>query len=196
MHQDLITPLFFPTRLQKFPCYGQKFLSEHPEIWFNGITSYLGNGGINSDEFSIILDSPADHSDYPLKDDTHLFFISQRNEHLQHIYGWHFYKIFVKPSAICIRSHFKTNFDKRADRSLRSFVVVAGNTERDKKVIGEFSYNDALAKSRSGAIFFLNTDNYYNRIYIQQTEVNFGRTNEFLIERIEIHGEIHRILAD
>ena len=94
MHQDLITPLFFPTRLQKFPCYGQKFLSEHPEIWFNGITSYLGNGGINSDEFSIILDSPADHSDYPLKDDTHLFFISQRNEHLQHIYGWHFYKIF------------------------------------------------------------------------------------------------------
>ena len=181
-----------PLDYKNCPQLGQRYLSEHSELWFKGILSYIfdqSNCFQNVHEIQMLCSS-YDQKHPPfnviMKDDSQ-FFITGPPQKDQFI-GIRFFCIAIRPTAICIKSIF-FYFPSKA-HPLRSFIIVGKNSEfSDPVILSEFSYVTTLRKGGT-EIFYINTDQYFDHIYIQQTCPSFDNERKFAVAQLEIHGYI------
>ena len=177
------------------PQYNQSFLEHHKEAHFSGITRYIFNHSNNLQNTHEIqmLCSTIDSSHAPvnaLLDDDSKYFKTGPAKKDQFI-GVRFFCIKIRPSAICIKT---TNFNfPQKNQILRSFIVVGKESANHQAVvIQEFGYTNKL-KTMHNEIFYLNTDTYFDHIYIQQTSPSFDNERVFSILQFEIHGLIQEM---
>ena len=196
------TPVAQANSIRKFdytacPQYGQNFLFKNPTLWFQGILNFCYNScgrdfkQIPPNELTIKAsrweeNNPPKHALIP---DPRLHFSTQKQfRDNGGFLGFSFYRIKIRPSAICIKSYFPFRHTLSQD-ALRSFVVVGSRLNAvEKEIIADFNYTDELKRDK--AIFYINTEKYYQEIYIQQTGASFNQSLSFSIEQIEIHGYI------
>ena len=97
----------------------------------------------------------------------------------------------VRPSAVCLRSWYSHNFHKIMD-PMRSFALIGSKTlDRNgpKTILGIFNYTQEL-KEDKGCIYYINTDEYFHKIYIQQLDRSFDKNACMCLSQIEVHGLI------
>ena len=186
------------THGNKAPCYNQSYLSQHEELWFSGILKYLGNGTFNNSMFSSIQNESNSSFQNVLSDDRNLYYASNNNKTFQRDVGFHFKKITVRPSAVCIRCFFPMSGPNRSNvafKAPRAFTVIGIDSRGTRYTIGEFSHTE-LKTQQDGDIFYLNTDTFFPKICIHQTSENHSGSYDLVIERMEIHGEMKKNEGD
>ena len=199
------TPRFQPIDFSRCPQRGHQELAGNQNYWLDGIFAYLYRFSGSDltrlspyNDFQIVsIDwedlHPPLHSLHP---DNLLYFQSKSINQKQPSYiGFKFRSINIRPTAICLQSHFSPHIGTVVNAP-RSFIVVGitniDNPNSPNVIIAEYNYTEELKENRP-CIFYLNTDQYFPGIYIMNRNQNFSHQNCLCIQQIELHGLIKRV---
>ena len=185
-----------PLDFSNCPMRGQRELSANSSNWFEGIISFIFKSiPRQCYQHHIYIESSAwDKTNQPinaLTPDPRTHFTS--TDHNGRFIMVKFITFKVRPSAICLRSWFSHNSRKVVD-PLRAFVVIGSKTldPSSNRILGIFNYTEELKENKE-CIFYINTDEYFHKIYIQQLDKSFDRNYTLCIAQLEIHGLIQDV---
>ena len=183
-----------PIDYKDCPQYGQHYLANNSKVHFAGIFNYIfkqSGERQNVREVQFIC-STYDQMHPPVNVFTsdYRYFKTGPAKKDQFI-GIRLWRIKIRPSAVCIKS-LNLPLPNKC-QALRSFLIAGKVDDKHSAVVlHEFSYTRAL-KHGGSEIFYLNTDLFFDHIFIQQTAYSFDNERVFAILQLEVHGEIQKI---
>ena len=160
-------------------------------LWFNGILNHIFQNSEqkqNVSEIQVLCSSiERGHEPVNIFFENNHFYQTGPDKKDQFI-GIKFFKIKIRPTAVCIRS--AKGIRENSIYPLRAFIIV-GRNEIETEIIQEFEYTESLRAGKE-EIFFVNTEKYFDHIYVQQTGCSFCNPPQriFAISKLEIHGLI------
>ena len=186
------------------PQWGQRYLNDNPSDWFHGILSHLYQVRSQlAGHFLLVASNweakhPPMNALAPTNDYCTIISNPQEEKTSQRFIGFKFLTtVEIRPSAICIKSHFVQNLNGTVSsiNTLRAFTICGFKTNDDSEqptILACFNFVTEL-REQTECIFYIHTTDYFRGIYIFQIGKSFDSEQKFSIEQVDLHGLLRGI---